>query len=112
MDRQVWLVDHKATLSGFSPLNLDGSAWILGVCVLAANSDGDATKRLDEYLKSKEMELIEIYDIREFSAAEFEDDSRRSKQIKNAARTVRIDGETCYVFARTSEALAESANDE
>ena len=103
---KIWLIDHKATLGDFSPMNLDGSTWIMGVCVLAAEpTEESAIEKLKNFLKQEEMELIEIYDIRQYVSEEFNDDSSRSIQIKNAARTVLEDGETCYVYARTSETM-------
>ena len=109
MDRQIWVIDHKATLSNFSPMNIDGSTWILGICVLSADSQEDAQKEFNAFLKDEQMELLEAYELSKFDPKHFEDDSRRSNQIKNAARTVSQDGETCYVYARTSEALSEGA---
>ncbi|HTF96314.1 MAG TPA: hypothetical protein VL995_09295 [Cellvibrio sp.] len=103
----IWVIDHKATLSEFSPMNLDGSSWILGVCVLSAINKEHALVKFNAFLKSEEMELIEIYGSQEYSGDFFKDDSRRSTQINNAARMVRDDGQTCYVYARTSEAMAE-----
>ena len=103
---KIWLIDHKATLSDFSPMNLDGSTWILGVCILtSAPTEESAITKFKNFLKSEEMELIEIYDIRQYVSDNFNDDSSRSAQIKNAVRTVLEDGETCYVYARTSETM-------
>lgn len=103
----IWVIDHKATLSDFSPMNLDGSSWILGVCVLSAKNKENALERFGEFLKGEEMELIEVNDLQEYSVDSFKDNSRRSDQINNAARMVREDGQTCYVYARTSEAMAD-----
>ena len=105
----IWVIDHKAKLSDFSPMNLDGSSWILGVCVLSATNKENALERFDEFLKGEEMELIEVYDFQEYSVDSFNEGSRRSDQINNAARMVREDGQTCYVYARTSEAMADGA---
>lgn len=107
MDNQIWLIDHKATLSDCSPMNLDGSSWILGVCVLSAANQQDAELKFKAFLDNEQMELIEMYQIKEFKTEDFDDDSRRTHQIENAARTVSEDGDTCYVYARTSEFLAE-----
>lgn len=106
----IWLIDHKATLGDFSPMNLDGSSWILGVCVIAASSEEDAAMRFNRFLEGEGMEVIEIYDLRLFHESEFIDESSRTKQIRNAVRTVSQDGETCYVYARTSETMACEGN--
>ncbi len=102
---QIWIIDHKATLNEFSPMNLDGSSWILGVCVLSAADKGNALAKFHDFLKTEIMELIEIYDVQKYSIDKFKDNSMRSAQINNAVRMVREDGRTCYVYARTSESL-------
>ncbi len=103
--KDIWLIEHKATLGPHSPMNIDGSIWILGVCVIAAASEEEATLRFNKLLGSEDMELIEIYDLRPFHESEFLDESNRTKQIRNAVRTVSQDCKTCYVFARTSETM-------
>lgn len=107
--KTIWLIDHKAALSECSPMKLDGSSWILGVCVLSATDRDNALIKFNAFLTEEKMELIEIYEIAEYRANEFKDGSSSTKQINNAVRMVKQDGETCYVFARTSEAMA--AND-
>ncbi len=102
---QVWIIDHKATLSEDSPMNLDGSSWILGVCVLSAKNKENAFVKLHEFLKSENMELVEIYQLQKYSIEHFKGDSRRENQINNAVRMVLEDGKACYVHARTSESM-------
>lgn len=104
-DTQIWLIDHKATLSEYSPMNMDGSSWILGVCVLGAPDQKSAINKFADFLQNEAMKLIETYDIREFRADDFIDDSDRTEQIRYAVRKVKQDGETCYVYARASETM-------
>ena len=66
-----------------------------------------ALEKFGAFLKNEEMESIEIYGIHKYSADGFNDSSRRSDQINNAARMVNEDGQTCYVYARTSKAMAD-----
>lgn len=103
---QIWIIDHKATLNEFSPMNQDGSLWVLGICVLSAANEEVALAKLHDFLKNEAMELIEIYDLKRYSIDNFQDDSSRSIQINNAARMVREDDQSCYVYARTSESMA------
>jgi hypothetical protein len=110
MEKAIWVIDHKATLSEISPMNLDGSEWILGVCVLSATNKESALEKFHGFLKEEEMGATEIYEFKEYSTDDFNDGSRRSSQINNAARMVREDGQTCYVYARTSEAMADGVN--
>lgn len=101
----IWIIDHKATLNEDSAMNLDGSSWILGVCVLSAKDRENALVKFHDFLKSEKMEAIEIYQLQKYLVDYFKDDSRRSSQINDAARMVREDGEICYVYARTSESM-------
>ena len=105
---KTWIIDHKASLSPFSPMNLDGSDWILGVYLVSAESQQIAQEKFELFLKSEEMELIETYDICSFEVEKFTDNSTRSAQIINANRLITEQGGDCYVFARTSESLADS----
>lgn len=105
---KTWIIDHKASLSPFSPMNLDGSEWILGVYLVSEESQQAAEEKFDLFLKNEEMELIEIYDICSFDSEMFNDGSSRSAQIANANRLITEQGGDCYVYARTSESLADN----
>lgn len=108
MHASIWVIDHKANLNEDSPMNMDGSEWLLGVCVLAAPERQTAERKFQEFLDREGMKLEEIYSFDVYEDNDFSDDSRRSRQISRAATTVNEDGETCYVFARTSEALKDA----
>lgn len=105
---KTWIIDHKASLIPSSPMNLDGSDWMLGVYLVSAESQQIARKKFKLFLKNEGMELIETYDICSFEVERFNDNSNRSTQIINANRLITEQGGSCYVFARTSESLAES----
>lgn len=106
---KIWVIDHKASLTAYSPMNIDGSDWILGVYLVAADSAQTAQEKFDSFLQQEEMELIEIFDVSHFEESKFNDNSNRSKQITNANRLICEQGGDCYVFARTSESLAQGA---
>lgn len=101
----IWLMDHKAKLGEFSPLNMDGSTWILGVCVLRARDREEAMSKFEHYLHDNGMKLVELYEFAEYASENYVDKSSRTDQINYAVRRVRQDGETCYVYARTSETM-------
>ena len=42
---KTWIIDHKASLSPFSPMNLDGSDWMLGVYLVSAESQQIAQEK-------------------------------------------------------------------
>lgn len=61
--------------------------------------------KFERYLRDNEMELVELYEFAEYADKSYLDDSDRTDQINYAVRRVRQDGETCYVYARTSETM-------
>lgn len=112
--KTVWLIDHKASLSDDSPLNMDGSTWLTGICVLAAKNKEVAMAMFTHYLSERGMALFELYDHSEFRPENFTDASSQSAQVTDAVRLVLQDGHPCYVCARTSEyydALSEGNGD-
>lgn len=109
--RKIWLIDHKATLSEYSPMNMDGSSWVLGVCVLGAQDQQSAMRQFADFLQHEEMALSDTYEVCEYRADDFTDDSERTDQINYAARRVKQDGEPCYVYARTSETMESMDED-
>lgn len=108
--KRIWLIDHKASLGEFSPMNLDGSSWILGICVLSAKNQEEASIKFNAFLKNEDMELLELYEVCEYNSGNFKDNSRKSKQVNHAANKVVDNEEICYVFARTSEAMADGVD--
>lgn len=105
MQKGIWLIDHQAILGNNSPLNLDGSEWILGVCVLSADTKEQAIAKLGQYFKENDLTLQEVYEAAQYRPEDYTDESPRSEQINYAARKVLADGESCYVYARTSETI-------
>ena len=106
-NKRIWLIDHKASLGEFSPMNLDGSSWILGICVLSAKNQEQGSIKFNSFLKNEDMELLELYELCEYNSENFKDSSRRSNQVNHAANKVIDNEEICYVFAHTSEAMAD-----
>ncbi|MES2822935.1 MAG: hypothetical protein V4732_04990 [Pseudomonadota bacterium] len=62
--KTIWLIDHKTTLGEYSPMNPDGSSWILAVCMLSAINQDNALIKFNAFLKGEEMELMEVYEIK------------------------------------------------
>jgi len=110
-DEDIWLIDHKATLGEDSPLNMDGSTWLTAICVLQATTEEEALAAFSTYLEANDLEVIERYDLSQYSANDFQDESSRSKQVKEAVRKVGEDGQACYVYIRTSEYYADLKDD-
>lgn len=107
----IWLIDHKAMLGEFSPLNIDGSEWIQGVCVLGAESQEEAEAKFSNYLYDNQMDLIDVYEFLPYKSEDYMDDSDLTKQINHAVGRVRSDGVECYIYARTSETVKSDEED-
>lgn len=101
--KPVWLFDHKASLSEDSPMNMDGSTWLTGICVLTADDEAAASAEFEKYLSVKGMALLELFELSEYSPDRFPDSSGQAEQVNNAVRLVLQGDGPCYVCARTSE---------
>lgn len=101
--KTTWLIDHKASLSQNSLLNIDGSTWLTGICVLTADTKEAAMTKFMEYLSEHDMELLELFDFSEFNPDNYSDSSDKSAQIHNAVGLTLQDDIPCYVYAKTSE---------
>ncbi len=56
----VWLIHHKAAMELNSPMNLDGSEYMVGVGVVPATDMKTATDKFEDYLAKNKMSIIEI----------------------------------------------------
>lgn len=103
----IWLIDHKATLADDSPLNMDGSEWIWGVCVVPAKSEAEALTGFTDYLAKNGMAEPEVYHVEQYRPENYKDDSKRTRFIDHGVRIASERGVISYSYARTLESLAE-----
>lgn len=106
----IWLIDHKATLSESSPLNMDGSEWVKGVCIVAAVDESTALHGFRKYLAENRMEEIEVYEIRPYRQEDYVNDENAT-HIAHGVRIVADRGETAYIGTQTSESFADSESE-
>ena len=99
---KVWLIYHKATLSEVSPLNLDGSEWIEGICIVPANDVDTALQGYRALLKEDHMEEIELYKVVLYRAEDYANDDL-VKHIEHSVRISTSSGDPTYVGTLTSE---------
>ncbi|ABC30263.1 hypothetical protein HCH_03518 [Hahella chejuensis KCTC 2396] len=57
----AWLLYHRASMDPFSPMNLDGSEYMVGVGVVPATSMREALDLFDKYLAESKMTLMDLW---------------------------------------------------
>lgn len=103
--QSAWLLHHKASLAPDSPMNLDGSTYMLGVGVVPAASLREALDLFDAYLAKQKMESLELSKCEKWSPESFTDGSQESRQINAAAGKALETGAIHYTCGISSEAL-------
>lgn len=106
----IWLVYHKATLSENSPLNMDGSEWMEGICVVPADNVEAALKGYRDLLKKDHMEEIEVYKVLRYREEDYANDEH-AKHIAHGVRVATDQGETAYIGTLTSEGFADQEDE-
>lgn len=105
-DEDVWLMYHKAKLNEYSPMNVDGSEFILGVAVIPAKNKEEADHKFEQFLSGDNMVLIKLENCVIYNPDNFKEDSIANKQINFAAVKAIETGKVHYACGKTSEALA------
>ena len=103
--QSVWLLHHKASLAPDSPMNLDGSTYMLGMGVVPAASMREAMDLFDVYLAKQKMEMLELWKCEKWSPENFSDHTSASKQISAAASNALATESIHYTCGISSEAL-------
>lgn len=102
---RVWLLHHKASMTLDSPMNLDGSTFMLGIGIVPATSMKEAIELFEVYLKSQDMELLELTKCEEYSPNNFESSSLEDREIKEFSLESLEKNKIYYACWISSEAL-------
>lgn len=106
----IWLIDHKATLSEVSPLNMDGSEWMKGIFIVYAENEGSALERFRDQLRKDSMEEIKIYKVCEYR----EQDCLNHAQVEHithGVERIKEAGDFYYIGTQSSEGFADSESE-
>lgn len=103
--QSVWLLHHKEALEAHSPMNLDGSTFMLGVGVVPAPSMKEALALFDIYLRNNKMELLQLWKCEQWSQNKFTSESLTDRQINRAADEALENNVIYYACGVSSEAL-------
>ncbi|MBB3061075.1 hypothetical protein [Microbulbifer rhizosphaerae] len=100
----VWLIYHKASLDELSPMNEDGSEYMVGTGFVPATSMKEAVSLFEKYLEGQKMEILELTKCEQFDPANFNESNEEDRQIIRAASSSLEDGQIRYVGI-SSEAM-------
>lgn len=108
----VWLIYNKASLGEFSPKNLDGSEFMVGVGVVPAIGMKEALAKFDEYLANEEMAVIEVTKCVQYDSKDFSESTEESREIRALIPEVLEEGKIFYACGVSSEVLAMEEDDD
>ena len=101
----VWLIHHKASMTLDSPMNLDGSEFMMGIGVVAATNMNEALERFDQYLSDQHMAMLETTKCEQYDPKNFRESTLQNRQITDAASRALDSGGIYYACGISSEAL-------
>ncbi|WP_444936843.1 hypothetical protein ACJJIW_05310 [Microbulbifer sp. JMSA004] len=100
----VWLIEHKASLDEFSPMNEDGSEFMVGTGFVPASSQEDAMSLFEQYLDKQGMKILELKSCKQYDPADFSESSKDDKRVMLAASSSMEDEQIRYIGI-SSEAM-------
>ncbi|HTF96681.1 MAG TPA: hypothetical protein VL995_11155 [Cellvibrio sp.] len=101
----VWLIHHKASMTLDSPMNMDGSEYIVGIGVVPATNMQEALQLFDAYLKKQDMAVLEAWKCEQYFPKNFSEISQKNSDINEVAQEALESNKISYVCGISSEAL-------
>ncbi len=106
---RIWLIYNKASVSPLSPINMDGSDFVIGVSVVPSSNQEEAMSLFQKDLTDNHMELLELGSVVEFTSENYLQDNPQSsvlnREVIRAAEDAARRGMVYYVCEATSETL-------
>lgn len=93
----IWLIYHKASLDDLSPMNEDGSEYMVGTGFVPAISMQKAISLFGKYLEGQKMELLKLEKCEQIDPANFDASNDEDRQIIRAASSSLEDEQIRYV---------------
>ncbi len=103
--KSVWLIYHKASLDKNSPINFDGSEFMVGTVVLLATSIKEALEKFDTYLAGEYMSVIEVSKCEKYDPGNFVNNTQENAEIRRVIPDVLEHDSIFYVNGISSKAL-------
>lgn len=101
----VWLIHHKASIDTYSPMNLDGSSFMIGIGVVPAIDIKQAIGIFERYLIKQQMQILEIWKCEQYAPENFVETTLENREINEVAAQAIDTGEVFYACAISSEAM-------
>ncbi|WP_444929257.1 hypothetical protein ACJJIF_15610 [Microbulbifer sp. SSSA002] len=101
----IWLIEHKASLGDFSPMNEDGSKFIIGTAFVPASSKEDAMSLFEQYLDRQGMKILALKSCKQYDPADFSEASKDGQRVILAASSSMTDEQVRYI-GMSSEAMS------
>ncbi|OZG73083.1 hypothetical protein BTA51_11335 [Hahella sp. CCB-MM4] len=101
----VWLIHHKASMDEYSPKNLDGSEYMVGIGVVPATNMREALDLFDRYLSDLKMEIMEVTKCEQYDPKNFVEPTEDNRDINEVAAEALESGRIFYACGISSEAL-------
>lgn len=101
----VWLIHHKASMTLDSPMNLDGSEYMVGIGVVPATNMQEALQLFETYLKKQDMTVLELWKCEQYLPKNFTEASQKNSDINEVAKEALDTNKIFYACGISSEAL-------
>lgn len=103
--RSVWLIHHKASMTMHSPMNLDGSDYMVGVGVVPATNMQEAIQLFETHLKKQDMAVLELWKCEQYHPKGFTEPTQKNREINEVAKEALDNNKIFYACGISSEAL-------
>ncbi|GAA6168930.1 hypothetical protein NBRC116591_27410 [Sessilibacter corallicola] len=101
----VYLICQQASVSERSPINMDGSEFVVGVAVVPAETRDQALDLLNDYFHRNHMTLMTLESVHKYEDNSAELSDIVTDDVTYAIASARQRGEVMYVCTETSETL-------
>ena len=86
-EKNIYIIKNQASVTESSPINMDGSEYVIGYAIVPAKSENEARRRFDEMLLEDHMTLMKLMSFELYNGdkatlpSEFADDLLHSMRV-------------------------------
>lgn len=100
----VWLIHHKASMADDSPMNLDGSIYMVGIGVVPATNMQEALQLFNVYLEKQNMAVLDLWKCEQYFPKNFTEPSQQNRELNEVASEALDTNKIFYACGISSEA--------
>ncbi|WLQ13561.1 hypothetical protein O5O45_27930 [Hahella aquimaris] len=108
----AWIFHHRASLDAMSPLNFDGSDFLVGVAIVPGSTIREALDNFDAYLSENKMEVIAIWKCEQYHPKKFSEPTEENRTIALISAEVLEQKKSFYAWSTSEHALDDSERDD